>query len=99
MAWFWLIPIWEYEHAQGCSVTGGFVYRGEKLPEWQGIYLVGDYCNGRIWGLMQSPDGSWQSQVLYNSVNMNISSFGHDSMGEIYILGIDSGEVLRLERN
>ncbi len=92
-------PIWEYEHDQGCSVTGGFVYRGEALPEWQGIYLVGDYCNGRIWGLMQLPGGSWQSQVLFNSLSKNISSFGQDSNGEIYILSINSGEVLRLERN
>jgi len=91
-------PIWEYGRDQGCSVTGGFVYRGETLPEWQGIYLVGDYCNGRVWGLLQMPDGSWQSQVLFDSVNKNISSFGQDSNGEIYILSLDSGEVLRLER-
>lgn len=91
-------PIWEYGHDQGCSVTGGFVYRGEALPEWQGIYLVGDYCNGRIWGLLQMPDGSWQSQVLFNELNTNISSFGQDSNGEIYILSLGSGEVLRLER-
>lgn len=91
-------PIWEYGHDQGCSVTGGFVYRGEALPEWQGIYLVGDYCNGRVWGLLQMPDGSWQSQVLFNNINKNISSFGQDSNGELYILSLDSGEVLRLER-
>ena len=91
-------PIWEYGHDLGCSVTGGFVYRGELLPEWQGIYIVGDYCNGRIWGLLQMPDNTWQSQVLFDGLNARIGSFGQDSFGELYLLSLNSGEVLRLER-
>jgi len=91
-------PVWEYGHDQGCSVTGGFVYRGELLPEWQGIYLVGDYCNGRIWGLLQMSDNTWQSQVLFDGLNARIGSFGQDAKGELYLLSLNSGEVLRLER-
>ena len=45
-------PVAVYEHAQGCSVTGGYVYRGEELPAWQGVYLYGDFCSGKIWGLI-----------------------------------------------
>ena len=43
-------PVAEYEHANGCSVTGGYVYRGEEQPAMQGIYFYGDYCSGRVWG-------------------------------------------------
>jgi glucose/arabinose dehydrogenase len=91
-------PVWEYGHDQGCSITGGFVYRGKALPEWQGIYFLADYCNGNVWGLLRSPGGDWQSQALFNDLKTQISSFGQDSSGEIYILGFDTGEVLRLER-
>src|SRR5687768_16139991 len=54
-------PVAEYSHAEGgCSVTGGYVYRG-SLPEWNGIYIYADYRTGMIWGLIQV-DGGWQTQ-------------------------------------
>ncbi|HNY99625.1 MAG TPA: PQQ-dependent sugar dehydrogenase [Anaerolineaceae bacterium] len=90
-------PVWEYGHDQGCSITGGYVYRG-SMPEWQGIYLAGDYCNGRVWGLLRNPDGSWQSRLLFDWVGGNISSFGQDAGGEVYLLLHNTGEVLRLEK-
>ena len=43
------LPVVEYEHSQGCSVTGGVVYRGQNYPGMRGIYFYGDYCSGRIW--------------------------------------------------
>jgi glucose/arabinose dehydrogenase len=86
-------PVAEYGHDSGhCSVTGGYVYRG-AMPEWNGIYLYGDYCTGTVWGLIHS-DGGWQSQVLYEA-RMNISSFGQDHSGEVYIVGY-TGQILRL---
>lgn len=89
-------PIAEYSHQEGgCSVTGGYVYRG-SMREWNGIYLYGDYCTGLIWGLIRSGD-SWQKQLLFQ-VNERITSFGQDESGEIYLLG-DGGEILRLTRN
>jgi len=90
-----LLPVAEYPHSQGgCSVTGGYVYRG-SMTEWDGIYLYGDYCSGKIWGLLLS-NGNWQSQLLFES-GLNITSFGQDESGEIYLAG-DGGSVYILER-
>lgn len=86
-------PIAEYSHSEGgCSVTGGYVYRG-SMSEWNGVYLYADYCTGLIWGLIQS-DGGWQAQLLFD-LDVTITSFGQDSSGELYILS-DSGSIFRL---
>jgi glucose/arabinose dehydrogenase len=86
-------PVAEYSHAEGgCSVTGGYVYRG-AMPEWNGIYLYGDYCTGMIWGLIQS-EGGWQKQQLFD-LDVTITSFGQDALGEVYLVS-DNGDILRL---
>lgn len=87
-------PVAEYDHSQGCSVTGGVVYRG-AMPEWQGIYLYADYCRGTIWGLLNA-DGQWQTRVLFET-RLTVTTFGQDEAGEVY-LASDSGQVLRLVR-
>lgn len=91
-------PIAEYSHPDGgCSVTGGYVYRG-SMPEWNGIYLYADYCTGFIWGLIQPESGnSWQNQLLFET-NQRINSFGQDESGELYFLS-DSGEIYKLTPN
>ncbi len=90
-----LLPVAEYSHAEGgCSVTGGYVYRG-ALPEWQGIYLYGDYCRGTIWGLILS-NGQWQSQVMFETGG-TITTFGQDESGEIYFAS-DNGNVYHLTK-
>jgi glucose/arabinose dehydrogenase len=93
-------PVVEYSHAEGgCSVTGGYVYRG-AMPEWQGIYLYGDFCSGKIWGLIHSPDPTsgkpWQSQVLFET-KASITTFGEDLSGEIYFAD-RGGTIYRLEK-
>lgn len=90
-------PVAEYTHADGCSVTGGFVYRGEDLPEFRGVYLYADYCSGKMWGLLRGADGTWQSSELYQLGGRNITSFGQDSRGELYIID-DGGGIYRLQR-
>ena len=88
-----LDPVAEYSHVEGgCSVTGGYVYRG-SMPEWNGIYLYGDYCTGLIWGMLQV-DGGWQTQRLFD-VDVTITSFGQDDAGEVYLIS-DNGEIFRL---
>lgn len=87
-------PVAEYDHSQGCSVTGGVVYRGRELPEWQGIYLYGDYCSGLIWGLFRGEDGNWQNRLLFET-RASVTSFGEDEAGEVYFTDYQ-GSVFRL---
>ncbi len=84
-----LLPVMEYGRESGCSVTGGYVYRG-AMPEWNGIYLFGDYCSGKIWGLMLL-NGERQARVLFKA-ELLITSFGQDEAGEVY-LASDTGSV------
>jgi glucose/arabinose dehydrogenase len=80
-------PIAEYAHDDGrCSVTGGYVYRGQAVPALAGIYLYGDYCTGEIFGL--ADDG----QQMLLSTGMRISSFGEDEAGEVYV--VDHGGAI-----
>jgi glucose/arabinose dehydrogenase len=90
-----LDPVAQYEHPVGCSISGGYVYRGEALADFQGVYLYGDFCTGRIWGLLRGADGSWQNQPLFET-GLNISSFGQDDAGELYLLDHSNGAVLKL---
>mgnify|MGYP001390968098 CR=1 FL=1 len=81
-------PIDEYGHTNGrCSVTGGFVYRGNWYPALTGAYLFADFCSGEIWGLR--PDaGGWQKTPLFDAP-FRITTFGEDVNGEIYLAGSD----------
>jgi glucose/arabinose dehydrogenase len=87
-------PILEYSHRSGCSVTGGFRYRGPSIPELDGNYVYGDYCTGTIWGAVPDNHGRWSEQVLVES-DLNISSFGEDAAGNLYVVDL-SGSVYRL---
>ncbi|MGH2349261.1 MAG: PQQ-dependent sugar dehydrogenase [bacterium] len=82
-------PIAEYNHAAGCSVTGGYVYRGRRIPALAGRYLFGDYCSGTIWTLTASGDG-WSTAPLL-STDLRISSFGEDEDGELYVVDHGGG--------
>jgi len=91
------LPVAEYEtHADGsCAVTGGYVYRGSRSPQMEGVYLYGDYCSGLVWGLLRTPDGAWQEDLLFETGG-NVSSFGLDEAGEVYLADYN-GTVSRLD--
>jgi glucose/arabinose dehydrogenase len=89
-------PVFEYDHGQGCSVTGGVVYRGKKLPDFNGVYLFGDYCSGTVWGLIHPAGQSWISGRLFLEP-AKITSFGTDEQGEIYLVTL-TGDLYRLEK-
>lgn len=88
-------PVAEYRHNEGCSITGGYVYRGEAMPELQGTYFFGDYCTGKVWTLTRDETGRWWME-LFMQTSAIISSFGEDEAGELYIVDY-KGEVYRLE--
>ncbi len=92
----YVFPVTDYDHSLGCSVTGGYVYRGSTYSAMQGVYFFGDFCSRRIWGLQY--DGatlSWQRQQLATGVS-TISTFGEDQTGELYVAGYGNGIIYRV---
>ncbi len=90
-------PIAEYDtHSAGsCAVTGGYVYRGTSSAAMRGVYLFGDYCSGRIWGVAQQTPGAFASTLLVDT-GYTISSFGEDQSGELYLTDYAAGAVVRI---
>jgi glucose/arabinose dehydrogenase len=89
-----VLPVAEYDHGQGCSITGGFVYRGQVFPRIQGVYIYADFCSGRFWGLQRN--GSvWQNTLLLMEPH-SISSFGEDEAGNLYAADIFAGIVYEI---
>ena len=89
------LPAATYGHDLGCSVTGGYVYRGREFPRMRGAYLFGDYCSGIIWGLNADGNGTQQVVRLLES-GASLSSFGLDQRGELYVTDLGSGVVSRV---
>lgn len=89
-------PVLEYTHdEEGCSVTGGYVYRGEEIPDLLGAYIFADYCSGYLWGGGQNEDGSWTKSEPIET-GLSISSFGEDTNGELYLTDLAGGAVYQL---
>jgi len=87
-------PIHEYGHDFGCSVTGGYVYRGKDIPALAGWYLFGDYCDSAVWALRRTGEAVEVAQLV--SGPKGLSSFGEDAAGEIYLCDHRRGRLLRL---
>jgi glucose/arabinose dehydrogenase len=79
-----VLPRYQYSHGEGCSVTGGFIYRGALVPALAGRYVYGDYCSGRLWA-----DGEQLEPQA-----QGLSTFGEDVAGEIYV-GTQDGRIQR----
>jgi len=84
------LPIVEYDHSQGCSVTGGYVYRADQIVSLQGYYIYGDYCSGNIWALAYH-DNVITENILFTESGLSITSFGEDLAGNLYILDRQGG--------
>ncbi len=85
-------PIHQYSHSFGCSITGGFVYRGSQFPAMYGKYFFADYCSDRIWTIHKE-EGTWVVEEFGQFTGNNFSTFGEDVNGNIYIAGYSSGTI------
>jgi len=81
-------PIWVYDRKMGTSITGGYVYRGKRIPGLAGCYICGDYTLGNIFGLKLKDNKVIGEKILLNQPK-NICSFGEDADGELYVMMFD----------
>ncbi|MFZ2897583.1 MAG: PQQ-dependent sugar dehydrogenase [Saprospiraceae bacterium] len=90
----YVMPVFEYSHTAsgGCSVTGGFVYRGCAFPGLYGYYIFADYCNGQFWAI--APAG--EVITLSNLSNLQYTSFGENYLGELFVTGHGQGRIYRV---
>jgi glucose/arabinose dehydrogenase len=77
-----IAPTRVYSHSAGCSITGGYVYRGSAVPAAAGRYVFGDYCSGTLWSFPAAA-GRAAAAVRFGTI-ANLSSFGEDANGELY---------------
>jgi glucose/arabinose dehydrogenase len=89
------LPIAEYSHSEGDAIIGGFFYHGSLLSDLQGAYIFGDLGTGKIWELVEGPPNTF-TRTLLNQTGLTISSFGQDQNGELYVVDIGNGRVLKI---
>jgi glucose/arabinose dehydrogenase len=90
------LPLIEYGHADGCAVTGGYVYRGSRIPALSGLYFYGDYCSGWVRSFRYVGGGATENRDWPPlAVSGGLSSFGEDALGELYITSL-SGSLYRI---
>lgn len=95
-------PVLEYDHDDGCSITGGLVYRGKAIPELDGLYFYSDFCTAFIrsfrWqGGKVQDSWDWTASLNPNRRIGQITAFGEDAAGELYVVSLD-GNVAKLQR-
>lgn len=90
-----IAPIATYSHDLGCSVTGGYVYRGQAFPWLVGHYIFADYCSGIVWATARDANGEWQTRRV-TTFDDTISSLGQDAAGNLYVAGHRSGTIYKL---
>jgi len=92
----YISPVVTYDHDTGdCAIAGGYVYRGAIYPSLNGTYFFGDNCSGRIRAL-QNDSGQWQS-ILLLETGMNISSFGEDEDGNLFVADLGSNSIYEIQ--
>jgi glucose/arabinose dehydrogenase len=94
-----VLPLLEYRHSvtgeDNCSITGGYVYRGQAYPALYGAYLFGDLCSGRIWGVWVSAAKPASARTLLDT-SLTISSFGEAEDGTVFVVDYAGGRYYRI---
>ena len=97
----YVAPVAVYDHGagdiNGCAVTGGYVYRGSASPTLQGVYFYSDFCSGNLWALVKNASNVWTSKLI-TSTGLNVSSFGQDEQGELYLASYGTGQILKISQ-
>ena len=89
------LPIAEYSHSFGCSVTGGYIYRGTFYPDMQGQYFYADFCSGIMFSLYDDPVSGWTVTQIADTPH-TISTFGQDEQGELYFTDYGAGTIYQI---
>ena len=88
-------PVATYSHYNSgdfkCSITGGYVYRGNQISGLNGVYFFADYCSGEIGMLSTEDNSTWEMNLTFPNINGSWVSFGEDISGELYIVSINGG--------
>lgn len=90
-------PVYEYDHGDGVSVTGGYVYRGDEIPALEGRYVFADFASSSIWALDEDGQGGYTREQIAQSPQ-GVASFAEDAAGELYVVGWGSGDDGRIRR-
>lgn len=88
-----ILPVFEYTHDEGQSITGGYVYRGSRRPDLVGKYLYADFMSGKLWALTYNPPEEATAQLLTENAS-TVASFAVDGDNEVYVLSFD-GTIYR----
>ena len=91
-----VLPVTEYDHSVGCSVTGGYRYRGSNYPSLSGHYFYADLCSGILFDLYRNAQNSWVSSQLSDTPYV-VSSFGESETGELYLIDYNAGKVYQIQ--
>jgi glucose/arabinose dehydrogenase len=92
-----VLPVVEYDHSLGnCSVTGGYVYRRSSFASLTGHYLYGDFCSGRIYSIYRTSPAAWSAALQLADTSFNITTFGEDESGELYLADYASGKIYKI---
>ena len=89
------LPLAEYGRDLGCSVIGGYVYRGEAIGDLRGWYLFSDYCTGTLFGIPSDAEGVIGPRTLL-SLGFSVSTFGEGPDGELYVADLGAGTIYRI---
>jgi len=84
----YIFPVWEYSHSDGISVTGGYVYRGQNVPELYGKYIYGDYGSRKVWSLLYDGINPATNTQITTAAG-SITSFGVDQNNELYLVSFN----------
>lgn len=91
------VHVYANQFNTGCSVTGGFVYRGNEIPELKGQYIYCDFCSGIFWGIAKKEEGVYVNKQIGDFEDMEFATFGTDHSGEVFVAGLGNGNIYKIQ--